>query len=304
MTHIQKLSEATKFWMDSGRRIAVSAHKVFVYERGDGPNILMIHGFPTSCYDWRETIDLLKDSFRCIAFDFLGFGLSDKPEAYSYSLFQQTDMIEDIAKHLDIEEAHVISHDMGTSAHTELLARRQEGRLGFKILSSTFLNGSMIKDMATLTDFQRMLEDPQQLEKAIQTCAEMVELYIPGLKDLMKKPDAISDIDAVVMKEILTYQNGNLRIPNVYAYVRERYLHKERWLGSLRSTQIPVQFIWATGDPVANHDMGKALAAMVPQARYTEVEGIGHFIPIEAPGIVATVFQAFIKSEFNQLPGD
>jgi len=68
-----------------------------------------------------------------------------------------------------------------------------------------------------------MLEDPQQLEKAIQTCAEMIELYVPGLKSLMKKPDAISDIDAVVMKEILTYQNGNLRIPNVYAYVRERY---------------------------------------------------------------------------------
>ena len=295
MTYTPTFSEATQRWMDSGRRIAVGAHKVFVFESGEGPNVLMIHGFPTSCYDWREIIDILKEGFRCIAFDFLGFGLSDKPEAFSYSLFQQTDMIEGLAEHLNIEEAHVISHDMGTSAHTELLARQQEGRLGFKILSSTFLNGSMIKNMATLTDFQRMLEDPQQLEKAIQFCTNMSQLYVPSLKKLMKKPNAISNTDAVVMQEILSYQQGNLRIPNVYAYVRERYLHKERWLGTLRSAQTPVQFVWATGDPVANRDMGKALAAMVPQARYTEVEGIGHFIPIEAPETVAAAFRSFVE---------
>ena len=295
MTYSPAFSEATQRWMDSGRRIAVDAHKVFVYESGEGPNVLMIHGFPTSCYDWREIIDILKEGFRCIAFDFLGFGLSDKPEAFSYSLFQQTDMIEGLAERLNIEEAHVISHDMGPSAHTELLARQQEGRLRFKILSSTFLNGSMIKNMATLTDFQRMLEDPQQLEKAIQFCTNMSQLYLPSLKKLMKKPNAISNTDAVVMKEILSYQQGNLRIPNVYAYVRERYLHKERWLGTLRSAQTPVQFVWATGDPVANRDMGKALAAMVPQARYTEVEGIGHFIPIEAPETVAAAFRSFVE---------
>jgi len=295
MTDISIFSEATRRWMDSGSRIAVGPYKVFVYERGEGPNVLLIHGFPTSCYDWRKLIDLLKDRFRCIAFDFLGFGLSDKPEAFSYSLFQQTDMIEDMARQLGIEKAHVISHDMGTSAHTELLSREQEGRLGFKIQTSTFLNGSMIKDMAKLTDFQRMLEDPQELEKAIQLCAGLTELYVPGLKQLMKKPEAISDTDTVVMNEILAYQQGHLRIPNVYAYVRERYLHKERWLGALRQAQRQVQFVWATDDPVATHDMGKALAAMAPQSRYTKVEGIGHFIPIEAPDKVAASFLAFVE---------
>jgi len=234
-----------------------------------------------------------------MAFDFLGFGLSDKPEAFSYSLFQQSDLIEALAKKLGIEEAHIISHDMGTSAHTELLARQQEGRLGFKILTSTFLNGSMIKEMATLTDFQRMLEDPQQLEKAMQVCTNLVDIYVPSLKRLMKKPEVISEVDEIVMNEILLYQQGNLRIPNVYAYVRERYLHKERWLGALQKAQTPVQFVWATGDPVANHAMGKALAEQVPQARYTEVEGAGHFIPIETPQKVSEAFVKFV-GECNQ----
>jgi len=290
-------SAPTQAWMESGVRIDVMGHKVFVYERGSGPNLILIHGFPTSCHDFRELIGFLEGSFRCVAFDFLGFGLSDKPEAFSYSLFQQSDLIEALAEEKGIKEPHIISHDMGTSAHTELLARQQEGTLGFKIQTSTFLNGSMIKDMATLTDFQRMLEDPQQLPEAMNVCANMVDAYVPGLKNLMKKPEVISQEDQTVMEEILQYRQGNLRIPNVYAYVRERYLHKERWLGALQNEQTPIQFVWATGDPVANHAMGKKLSEMVPQAGYTEVEDTGHFIPIEAPEKVAEAFKQFLDSK-------
>ena len=282
--------------MDSGNRIEVMGHKVFVQDRGKGPNIIFIHGFPTSCHDFREIIKVLEANFRCVAFDFLGFGLSDKPEAFSYSLFQQSDLIEALAAKKGISEAHIISHDMGTSAHTELLARQQEGRLGFKIVTSTFLNGSMIKDMATLTDFQRMLEDPQQLPKAMAVCSKMEGTYVPGLKRLMIKPEVITEEDEQVMNDIMSYKDGNQRIPHVYAYVRERYLHKERWLGALQNEKNPIQFVWATGDPVANRAMGKKLSELVPQARYTEVEDTGHFIPIEAPLKVAEAFQTFVKS--------
>jgi pimeloyl-ACP methyl ester carboxylesterase len=295
MNETAHFSPPTQAWLESGRRIEMMGHKVFVYEKGVGPVIIFIHGFPTSCHDFREIIRILKRSFRCVAFDFLGFGLSDKPEAFSYSLFQQTDLIEALAAELEITEAHILSHDMGTSAHTELLTRQQEGSLGFKIMTSTFLNGSMIKDMATLTDFQRMLEDPQQLQRAQEVCANMLEAYIPGLKGLMQKKDVISTGDETVMKEILTYQQGNHKIPNVYVYVRERYLHKERWLGALQKEKTPIQFVWATGDPVANHAMGKRLSELVPQARYTEVEDTGHFIPIEAPETVAAAFQRFVE---------
>jgi len=296
MTTTQHFSSSTQAWLANGERVKVMEHQVFVFEQGSGPNVILIHGFPTSCHDFRELIGILERRFRCVAFDFLGFGLSDKPEAFSYSLFQQTDLIEALAADKGIKAAHIISHDMGTSAHTELLVRQQEGRLGFQVLTSTFLNGSMIKDMATLTDFQRLLEDPQQLPQVMDLCANMVETYVPGLKKLMKKPEVISEEDEIVMKEILLYQQGNLRIPNVYAYVRERYLHKERWLGALQNEKTPVQFVWATGDPVANHAMGKKLSELVPQARYTEVENTGHFIPIEAPETVAKSFEMFVES--------
>jgi pimeloyl-ACP methyl ester carboxylesterase len=69
--------------------------------------------------------------------------------------------------------------------------------------------------------------------------------------------------------------------------VRERYLHKERWIGALEATRSPVQLVWGAEDPIANVAMGRALADLLPRARYTEVPGVGHFVPIEAPEVVA-----------------
>lgn len=291
-THTE-LSSAALAWRARGRTVTVAGHEVFVVEEGTGPCLLMLHGFPTSCLDWRRVIDLLAGRFRCVAFDFPGFGLSDKPVAYSYSLFQQADVVEGLAAALGVREAHVLSHDMGTSVHTELLAREREDTLGFAVRSSTFLNGSMIKEMARITEFQRLLEDPARIAEAVRVCEVMTPLYAEGLRRLMARPEAFSDEDAAVATELLVHRDGNRRLPAIYGYVRERYLHADRWLGALAAACGPVQLVWAVDDPVANVGMGRAIAERAPRARYLEVPGVGHFLPIEAPEVVASAVADF-----------
>jgi pimeloyl-ACP methyl ester carboxylesterase len=268
--------------------------RIFVAERGAGPVVLMLHGFPTSCYDWVGVFGGLSDAYRCVAFDFPGYGLSDKPAAYSYSLFQQTDVLEALARELGIGEAHIVSHDVGTSVHTELLAREQKGRAGFRVISSTFLNGSMLQDVATITPFQKLLANNETLPQAMAICDNMSANYIDGLKAVMKRPECISQEDAVVMNELLAYQEGNRRLPALSLYMRERYLHKDRWIGALRNTKSPLQFVWADGDPVANVDVGRGLAKEAPQAKYTELPGLGHFLLMEDPETVAAHIRTFL----------
>jgi pimeloyl-ACP methyl ester carboxylesterase len=290
----QELSPATKRWLASGERIDVDGKRVFVYERGDGPALLLLHGFPTSCYDWRGVIDELSGERRCVALDFPGFGLSDKPVAYSYSLFQQADIVEGVARALDIERCDVVSHDMGTSVHCELLARQNEGSLPFAITSSTFLNGSMLQWMATITPFQELLASNKTLQQAIDFCNTGMEAYIGGLKAIMKRPECISEEDAVVMQELLNYQDGHRRLPATSGYMRERYVNAERWIGALGETKAPLQFVWAEGDPIANIEMGRELHRMHPNAGYTELAGLGHFLLMEDPAAVAGAVRGFI----------
>ena len=79
MTTESSFSAATTAWQNSGSFVQIGEHRVFVHRRGIGASILFIHGFPTSCFDWRATMSNLENHFDCIAFDQIGYGLSDKP---------------------------------------------------------------------------------------------------------------------------------------------------------------------------------------------------------------------------------
>ena len=292
-----EVSALTRDWMESGRTIDAGGMRVFVYERGEGPLVLLLHGFPTSSYDWRGVIEVLSKDFRCVALDFPGYGLSDKPDAWSYSIFQQTDVAEAVAQALGIDRAHVVSHDVGTSVHTELLAREMDGRLGFEVLSSTFLNGSMLQGLATITPFQKLLANNETLPQGIAVCENMGANYIEGLKSVMKRPECVSEEDALVMTELMARESGNRRMPSIAVYMRERYIHEGRWVSALRETPKPLQFVWADGDPVANVELGRVLRDQCPRARYTELLGLGHFLLMEDPLAVAGEIRGFILAQ-------
>lgn len=289
-----QFSPATKAWLESGKRITAAGHETFIYERGDGPAILLLHGFPTSSYDWRGIIDRLSDAFRCIAFDFPGYGLSAKPVAYSYSLFQQTDVAVDVARALGIEEAHVVGHDVGQTIHAELLAREQEGSLPFRLLSSTILNGSTLQGHASITAFQRLLGSNETLPQAIAALDGLTQTYIPALKALMKRPESLTPEDETVMQELLMYRDGHRRLAPLSGYMRERLIHQDRWIGAFKAAKHPTQIVWADGDPVANIEMGRELSKIVSQAKYTELNNLGHFLVLEDPPAVASHIREFI----------
>lgn len=284
------LSPLTAAWSDSGRLVEVAGHRLFVVERGQGPVLLLVHGFPTSSYDYRAMIGLLERRFRCIAFDFPGYGLSDKPLGYSYSLFQQADALEALLRALGVRSASVVCHDMGTSVVCELLARKDEGRLGFELERVTFTNGSMLQWRASITPFQKLLASNDTLLTAIDVCARIPDGFVAGLRGLTRRPDAITADDEVVMRELLVHEDGHLRLPALAGYMRERYVHKERWIGALTRNAALASLVWAAEDPIANLEMGRELHALMPASPYQELDGVGHFLIFEDPErVVAAV---------------
>jgi len=105
-------------------------HKIFVKEVGDkqaeaNRTVLLIHGFPESSYSFHAVIKGLEKRFdRVVMLDMLGYGLSDKPtEGYTYSLFEQADVVFAAWKHLGVRGGHLLSHDMGDSVATEIVAK-------------------------------------------------------------------------------------------------------------------------------------------------------------------------------------
>ena len=152
------LTSRVEAWRRTGVMVEFGGRNIFVRDqRGEGPPLVLLHGYPSSSYDWRHAFELLGNR-RLLAFDFLGFGLSDKPRDHVYSLLVQADLVQSIvARFVGAEPVLLVAHDMGTSVATELLARDLGGQLPFELAGVLLFNGSMVIEAASLTLGQKVL---------------------------------------------------------------------------------------------------------------------------------------------------
>ena len=90
-----------------------SAGRMHYLDEGSGPLLLLCHGNPTWSFLYRHIIGELRDRFRCIAVDYLGFGLSDRPEGYGYTIAEHVQTVGELVDHLDLDGYLLMSQDWG-----------------------------------------------------------------------------------------------------------------------------------------------------------------------------------------------
>jgi pimeloyl-ACP methyl ester carboxylesterase len=214
----------------------------------------------------------------------VGYGLSDKPEAFSYSIFQQADIAQGLIEQLGLSEVHVVSHDISTSVHNELQAREREGKLPFKILSSMFLNGSILQWVSSEPESQNKFQCNETIFEGMKGLPA-VQANLPEiLKQITFK--RIPNSAYTLKQELMGFRDGHLRLASQSVYMRERYIHADRWIGAME-TASPLRICWAKDDPIANVQIGRELDQRCKQAEYVEWEGVGHFPNFEDPDFVA-----------------
>lgn len=94
-------------WFDS------SAGRVHYIDEGTGPPIMFCHGSPTWSFLYRHVIKALRDRFRCIAIDYPGFGMSERPAGYGYTISELTGVVGELIDHLRLENFIVAGQDWG-----------------------------------------------------------------------------------------------------------------------------------------------------------------------------------------------
>ena len=118
-------SAAVIAWADRGDWLAIDGHRIFVVDipaahDATSDPLFVLHGFPSSSFDWHSVVDHMANGRRVVLFDFLGCGLSDKPDQ-RYRLEGHADVASAVATQLGLERAVIVSHDIGDSVAGELL---------------------------------------------------------------------------------------------------------------------------------------------------------------------------------------
>lgn len=283
------LTRRTQAWRDSGRFVEAGGHQIFLREReGLGPPILFLHGYPSSSFDWWRLLEALPGR-RAVSFDFLGFGLSDKPREHLYPLLAQADLAEEIARQTNLERCLLVALDMGASVATELLARDLEGRLGLRLDAVLLLNGSMILERASLTVSQRILRGPlgpllARLSRAFLFRAQFARIFSPA--------HPLEREEADDQWSLLAHRQGNRIVDRLTHYLHERMIFAPRWHGALRDWPGRLELAWGMRDPVAVEAVLDAVLALRPHAKVTRFPALGHYPQVEDPAAVAAVLAA------------
>lgn len=287
---------AVAAWESRGTRLDLLGNDIFVIDhrapREEAEPILLLHGFPTCSLDWRHALPAIGANRRVVMLDFLGFGLSDKPNQH-YSLFEQADIVEACAKTLELDRVALVTHDMGDSIGGELLARALEGGLGFEVTKRVVSNGSIYMDLVQLSPGQQlMLSLPDEMLP--EEMAPNADLFCAGLTATFSEKHPPSDEELNAQWELMSRRGGNRLLPRLTRYIEERRVHEGRWTGAIENHPSPLTIVWGDADPIAVYPMAERLAERRPDATLVRLEGVGHFLMVETPDRFAeTVNAAF-----------
>lgn len=278
-------------WRERGRFVDTPDGRVWSASIGDATDrtpILILHGFPTCSWDFAAAIERIAASRRVVVFDFLGYGLSDKPREFGASLFEQADVALLVARAFGVTRAHVWAHDMGTSVATELCARRERGLLPFAMESLVLMNGSVHIDLAHLTLGQRILKSPlgpvfARLSSSRTFKAQMRRVFAR----------APSDEDLEAMWTLVSRDGGVALLPTLIRYTEERARFRRRWIGALERLDIPALVAWGARDPVAVLPIADALAREIPDCERVTWDDLGHYPHLEDAARVSRDVAAF-----------
>lgn len=233
-----KLNDSPSLELDL---ILSSGWKIHYFETGPvgEPVILFVHGLSESCEYWMQTINHIRmQKYRCLAIDLLGFGDSDKPINYDYSMEKQCETIQEFLTLKKINQVVYIGHSMGGIVGMALL------ELYPQIIKKIVLVDSPLSEphLSDIDNRRRLLKNPEWLLNLV---------VFPSFKRTLNKR-----LFAAPTKEILEMEARVTKKTKAYAVIRalkdiSRFLQKRDHVSIFKNSPIPHYYIYGTLDDVA-----------------------------------------------------
>jgi len=277
-------------WKSKGEFITVNDRKLFVIDTSSffssedkipTETMVILHGYPTSSYDYYKVLPELSKHYRVIVHDHLGFGFSDKPLDYSYSLLDQADVALQLWQQLGVKKVHLLAHDYGTSVATEIIARNNNNELTIEIENLTLCNGSMHIELSQLRTIQKLLKN-KWLGKYVAKLTTYA-IFSKNLRNVYFDKTKVSNNELKDMWMQLEYNEGRKVIHKLSQYINERYTYWNRWIGALKETNLQTNIVWAKNDPVAVPAIARLIATEISNNKLFWIENTGHFPMLENP---------------------
>jgi 3-oxoadipate enol-lactonase len=248
------------------KTIGLASGKWSVEDRGEGRVVLLVHGFPLDHSMWRRQIDSLSRQYRVIAPDLIGFGQSDAVE--SFSMATLADGLASLLDELGIHEKICFCGlSMGGYVGWEFWARHAN-RLDRFIACDT----RALPDSAEAAEGRKKLAEKVRAEGSAPVVAAMMpKLFGPHAQTTIG-----ADVEAT--KAVMSGTRPETLIAALMAMAARRDFSAE-----LPKVNVPSLIICGENDAIIPVKEMREIAAAMPNAKFAQIDGVGHMAPLEAP---------------------
>lgn len=278
------------------RYATVDDHRLFYREAGsqDAPTLVLLHGFPTSSFMFRDLIPRLADRYHVIAPDHLGFGLSDAPavDEFDYTFDALTDLTEGLLAQLGVTRYAIYVQDYGAPIGWRLALRGPQAITAIVTQNGNGYDEGFVESFwTTVWDYQR--DQNPDTEAGVRSALSIEGIkwqYLTGVDD-----QSLVSPDTWIHDAALVSRPGNdqiqLALFRDYATNAPLYpaLHDY-----LRTSKVPVLAVWGQADPIFGPDGARAFGKDAHDAEIHLLEG-GHFLLETAAEEVADLMHSFLQ---------
>ena len=281
-------------------RAGLSDVNLHYVEAGEGPPVVLLHGFPEFWYSWRHQLPALVDAgYRVVAPDMRGYNTSDKPESVAdYHVDRLADDVAELISERGADSAYVVGHDWGAAVAWHFAGRHAEMLRTLHILN--------VPHPAVMFEW---LKTPKQLLKSWY----IFFFQLPWIPEA-----ALRAGDFAYVRR--TYERGTVR-PNAFTDEDiERYIQAYKEPGALTAMlnyyraaarsvgdlshfpviDAPTVVIWGEQDISLRVEMAEPPSKLVPNARVEYLPDASHWVQIDRPERVNDLLLDFLGEAQTQ----
>lgn len=268
----------------------INGQKLHYIDEGKGETILFVHGTPSWSFDYRNIIKKLKENYRCIAIDHIGFGLSDKSEHYDYSTQNHSKTLEKFVLEKQLDNITLVVHDFG-------------GVIG---LNFAIQHPKKIKRMVILNSWLWSSKtDPEFIKLSKLLKSPLLPFLYRYLnfspKFILPKSFGENKLSKRLLKQYTrpfadkTQRNGALGFAR--SLLNDQDWFQKLWDKRQAISNKPTLFIWGMKDPVIKPHYLNKFESGFTNSKTIKLETCGHFPQEEQREMVTNSILNFLADK-------
>lgn len=268
-----------------------AGHDMHYVDEGEGEPILLVHGTPSWSFEWRHVIRDLSASYRCIAPDLLGFGLSDRPREFAYTPEAHAATLEAFVEALDLRAFTLVVHDFGGPIGLPLALERT----------------GLVRRLVVLNSWMWSIADDPAMARAARLLGGQFGRFVYERLNFSPRvimPGAYADrkkLTPAIHRQYLApfsdrWSRGAVLWTLARALLASSAHYEILWKRRERLRHVPMLIVWGTRDPAFKMDSLARWRQAAPHAQVVELP-VGHWPQEEAPRDVVAALKTFLGQE-------